>query len=59
MTNEMILRYLYYLTNMTSGSSEWVHCYEAWNHFGNFVGDEYEELLKKLKEFDKKYRINS
>lgn len=58
MNNEMILRYLYFLTHMESGQNRWAACYEAWTQFGRQVGHEdYEELLKDLREFHDRYGI--
>ena len=56
----MILRYLFYLSQMYSGSLAWKPCYDAWNRFGNFIGsEEYEQLLKDLRKFNEKYKIKS
>ena len=52
-----MLRYLYYLTHMNSGTKEWQSCYDAWRKFAEFIGHEkYEECLKSLAKFNKKYR---
>ncbi len=57
MNNEIMLRYLYYLTHMNSGTKEWQSCYDAWRKFAEFIGHEkYEECLKSLAKFNKKYR---
>lgn len=59
MNNEMQLRYLYFLTLAYSGKKEWEAIYSAWNNFGNFLGtEEYSELMDKVREFHKKYKIN-
>lgn len=58
MHDEMILRYLYYLTEMYSGTEEWSKLYNAWRNFGISIGAErYERALEKLSEFDKKFRV--
>lgn len=52
----MILRYLYYLTYMTSGTDAWKGCYDAWQKLSTFISaEEYEKILKDLMEFNKKY----
>jgi len=56
MSDEMILRYLYYFTHMHSGTKRWEECYNAWHNFANSLGDDYEECLKSLTEFNNKYR---
>jgi len=58
MNDEMILRYLYFLTNMNSGSNKWTECYEAWERFGRQIdSEEYSELIDKVREFHKKYTL--
>jgi len=58
MNNEMILRYLYFLTRMNSGTDRWNECYKAWELYGNNIGiEKYEEMLKFLRKFIDKYEI--
>jgi len=59
MNNEMTLRYLYFLTNMNSGTDRWKECYEAWERFGRQIDlEEYSELMKKVRALHKKYGID-
>lgn len=56
MNNELILRYLYFLTHMYSGKEEWEIYYQAWTAFGNNLGSEdYEVLIDKIIEFKALY----
>jgi hypothetical protein len=59
MNPEMILRYLYYMTHMTSGNSKlWGPCYNAWHNFSNNTStDDYEKILDALSKFNKKHLI--
>ena len=55
MDDEMVLRYLYFLTHMYSGTEHWEKYYQAWKSFGEQNG-EYSELIDKVVKFKKKYR---
>jgi hypothetical protein len=60
MTNEMILRYLYYFTVMYKGTKEWDRCYDAWTNFANSISDEeYSKCIREVTKFDKQYRIKN
>lgn len=58
MNEEMQLKYLYFLTYMSSGTSRWKAIYNAWKRLGNSMeAEEYSKLINKIRLFDKKYAI--
>ena len=56
MNNDMILRYLYFLTRVSAGTEKWKVFYDAWNEFSDTIdNEEYERMTKDLRVFNKKY----
>ena len=56
MNEEMMLRYLYFLTAMVSGTPRFKPTYDAWQRFSDDYADDYPDLIDKVRAFQLKYK---
>ena len=58
LSNEMIIKYLYYLTNQESGTEEFENLYSTWKNIKDSMDvKEYAKILENVVRFDKQYKV--